>query len=179
MLFRSGGLGIRDLGTVNEALLTKLLWRVAKEHNAQWVDVVRAKYFPRSLLWQSKRDYRCTIFWRAIMSLRSKLLPLLSLNLVSGDCSAFGQPWSAVTMHHVPQNMAQMQLKVKDLIDGETGCWDVQQLITCFGHMACMHILGTVRPPGNGLDQDEHGRDKLIFSLTANGNFSVKQMYEH
>ncbi|XP_078154682.1 uncharacterized protein LOC144550407 [Carex rostrata] len=176
---KEGGLGIRDLGTVNEALLTKLLWRVAKEHNTQWVDIVRAKYFPRSLLWQSKRDYRCTIFWRAIMSLRSKLLPLLSLNLVSGDCSAFGQPWSAVTMQHVPQNMAQMQLKVKDLIDDETGCWDVQQLINCFGHMACMHILGNVRPPGTGLDQDEQGRDKLIFSLTANGIFSVKKMYEH
>lgn len=52
-----GGLGFLDLATMNEAMLLKTLWRLASNSDQQWVEIMRAKYIPKSLLWQSKRTY--------------------------------------------------------------------------------------------------------------------------
>lgn len=51
---RLGGLGIRDLERMNDSLLMKALWKVAKEEEALWVKIIRAKYLPKSELWSSK-----------------------------------------------------------------------------------------------------------------------------
>lgn len=51
-----GGLGFRDIQTMNEAMLMKSLWRLATDAEDQWVEIVKAKYMPRSLVWQSKRS---------------------------------------------------------------------------------------------------------------------------
>lgn len=59
---QNGGLAIRDLNVVNEALLMKALWKLASNSEAQWVMLVKAKYLPRSHLWNSKRTYNCSIF---------------------------------------------------------------------------------------------------------------------
>lgn len=88
-----GGLGIHNLEVMNDSLLLKLLWKVAAGVETQWKKLARAKYYPNSLLWHSKRTYNCSKLWRALMNLRPKLLPLLSWNLENGTmCSAFGQP---------------------------------------------------------------------------------------
>ena len=73
-----GGLGIRDLSVMNNAMTMKFLWRVAAGSKASWVQLVQAKYIPRSDLWQTKRTYMCSVFWRSIMRMRESLLPMLS-----------------------------------------------------------------------------------------------------
>lgn len=55
-----GGLGVRDLKTVNDALLLKALWKVAVGSTVQWVQLAKVKYYQRSLLWLSGRTYNCT-----------------------------------------------------------------------------------------------------------------------
>lgn len=72
-----GGLAIRELEAVNQALLLKALWNLARGADLQWVKLVKAKYIPNSKLWHSKRTYRCSNFWRGIMNLREKLGPLI------------------------------------------------------------------------------------------------------
>ena len=39
-----GGLGIRPLRVKNDALKTKWLWSFAKEDDAMWKNVIKAKY---------------------------------------------------------------------------------------------------------------------------------------
>lgn len=73
-----GGLGIRDLAIMGKSLMAKYLWQIAAGEETLWVNIVRAKYLPQSLLFHSKWDYRCLRFWKAIMSLREKLQPLLT-----------------------------------------------------------------------------------------------------
>jgi len=41
---QEGGLGIRPLRVMNEVLKTKWLWRFAKEDDAMWKNVIKAKY---------------------------------------------------------------------------------------------------------------------------------------
>jgi hypothetical protein len=39
-----GGLGVRDLRKMNEALILKLVWQLAQGGDKLWVVVIRAKY---------------------------------------------------------------------------------------------------------------------------------------
>ena len=48
---QEGGLGNRPLRVMNEALKTKWLWRFAKEDNAMWKNVIKAKYGIDNLGW--------------------------------------------------------------------------------------------------------------------------------
>lgn len=89
-----GGLGIKDLATFNDDILMKYLWRLAQGSDSQWAQLMRAKYISRSLLWQSKRNYKCTIMLGSLMNLRGRLLPMLRWKLGDGRrCHALGEPW--------------------------------------------------------------------------------------
>lgn len=49
-----GGLGIRDVATFNQALLLKIVWQLASNQDRLWVQLMRAKYFPRGGFGRSK-----------------------------------------------------------------------------------------------------------------------------
>jgi len=53
---QEGGLGIRPLHVMNEALKTKCLWRFLKEDDAMWKSVIKAKYGIDELGWWSKKS---------------------------------------------------------------------------------------------------------------------------
>lgn len=168
-----GGLGVKDLTAFNEALLLKNLWKVASGEEALWVDLVRSKYLPRSVLWQSKRTYNCTSFWRALMNLRDKLLPHVRVKLGDGSqCNAFGQPWANGTALLPPVNARQRKLKVKDLLQETGPHWDIQSLTDIFGTAMALQIVNEVPPP-----RLESQKDALIFTASADGDFSVSKIY--
>lgn len=68
-----GGLGLRDITLLNQALIMKGLWKLASGVNSLWVKVVTAKYMPRSSLWSSGRLYASTHYWRGMMLARQAL----------------------------------------------------------------------------------------------------------
>lgn len=87
-----GGLGLKNLETMNEALLMKMLWRLAAGSNALWAEQLRGKYLLSSDLWHSNRLYRCTNFWRGILVLRPQLERLVTWNLGDGtECTVYAQ----------------------------------------------------------------------------------------
>jgi len=51
-----GGLGIKPLRTMNEALKTKWLWRFAIEDDALWKKVILSKYGVDRFGWWSRRS---------------------------------------------------------------------------------------------------------------------------
>lgn len=168
-----GGLGFRDLQLMNKAMLLKMLWKVAAGSEALWVQQLRAKYLPRSKLWLSKRGTRCTIFWRGILALRENLQPMISWKLGDGSmCTIFAQPWFPQALSHDSQTYSDRSDTVNQLVDEETGNWNVERISGRFGYAAALWIVSNLRPPAPG-----RGPDKLIFSLSQNGDFSVKKAY--
>jgi hypothetical protein len=169
-----GGLGVRDLEAMNESMLMKFLWRIAAGSDALWVQIVKEKYFPKSALWHSKRDYKCTGFWRSIMNLRGILQPWVHWRLGGGDvCGAFAQPWFQGALDCKPTEESQRRLLVRDLVDVENGSWDVDRLTECFGYTNCLEIIANVVPPTPGATGDS-----LIFKKTSNGSYMVKAGYD-
>lgn len=113
-----GGLDVRDLQVMNESLLMKFLWCLASGSEAQWVRIVKAKYFPKSELWHSKRDYNYTGFWISMMRLRSILEPWVQWRIGNGEsCVVFAQPWFQGALESKPADNTQWHLVVKDLLD--------------------------------------------------------------
>lgn len=168
-----GGLGFRDLLTMNEALLIKFLWKLAAHTTSPWADVVRAKYMPASSLWSNNRDYRCTGFWRSLMRLRERLLPWIRWNLGNGEvCGALSQPWFEGAMQVRSQLGRQRNLTVSNLIDQNTGLWLSDLLVELFGYQNAVHILSSVPPPCQ-----QGPNDRLMFSHTSSGTYTVKKGY--
>lgn len=168
-----GGLGVKDLGAMNDALVMKFLWKLAAGSDAQWVGILKAKYLPMSRLWHSKRTYRCSLFWRSIMRQREVLLPMISWEVGDGRlCEAFAQPWFENSLQFMPQNREHRNLLLRDLVLQETGQWDVQRLVDLFGFQSSIIVLSNVPSP-----REDAGRDRLRFKESSNGNFSVKGAY--
>ena len=89
-----GGLGVRDLKVVNEALIMKSLWKLLTNSPTPWVQLVLAKYLPRSYVWTSKRVYNCTVLWRALLNATEAMLSMIQWKLGDGlNCAVFGDPW--------------------------------------------------------------------------------------
>ncbi|KAL0416512.1 UNVERIFIED_CONTAM: hypothetical protein Slati_3483100 [Sesamum latifolium] len=63
-----GGLGFRDLEAFNLALLTKQLWRLLSRLDNLVCKVLKAKYFPRSHLFEARLGTRPSFTWRSIMA---------------------------------------------------------------------------------------------------------------
>lgn len=168
-----GGLAVRDLGIFNEAMILKSLWKLATKTETLWVQLVIAKYIPRSELWHSKRNYNCSVFWRNLMGLREKMLSLIQWKIGDGnDCTVFGQPWFDQATRHLPQNRQHKNLLIRDLKGPIEGTWDIECLINLFGHQLCMQIIGNIQPPS-----DNRGNDVIIFKPAKNGIYSVKHAY--
>lgn len=69
-----GGLGMRDLVQVNNAMLAKNIWKVTSGDEALWVQVLRAKYHPSSTFWLTGRRTDCTRLWKGMLHIRSVML---------------------------------------------------------------------------------------------------------
>lgn len=168
-----GGLGLRDLSIMNKAMLMKMLWRMVMGSEALWAQQLRAKYLPRSHLWSSKRGSRCTGFWRGLLALREHLQSMVAWQLGDGSiCRIFAEPWFPQALSHTPQTQQDRLATVNSLVDEGTGLWKVDLIAGRFRYAAAMAIISNIRPPTQG-----RGTNRLIFSLSSNGLYSVKKAY--
>lgn len=62
-----GGLGIRDAKSNNLALLGKTCWRHLRDDNLLCSKILKAKYCPKSNLWEAKYRKGNSWFWRGFV----------------------------------------------------------------------------------------------------------------
>jgi hypothetical protein len=88
-----GGLGIRNLQAVNQALILMAAWRIAEQPNNFLHEVLKSKYFPDSSIWRPKPNVPKSAFWSSII----KVLPILKTHsfyqITQGNISIWSTPW--------------------------------------------------------------------------------------
>ncbi|KAJ1703769.1 hypothetical protein LUZ63_003548 [Rhynchospora breviuscula] len=168
-----GGLGLRDVTVLNQAMTMKILWKLAsRDHDeALWVQVLRAKYLSRSSLWLAKAPTRCSKLWHAVLDCRQFLQPHIKWILGNGmKSSLIGDPWHHFWLRFTNQSQASLRLKVADCVDPQTGEWISNLIISAVGfHGALFLACVYPRPPLH------HTRlDCLIFTASNSGEFSFR-----
>ena len=62
----AGGLGLRTTHHMNVAILMNQAWRLQQNPNMLWVQVLKAKYFLTTNLFDSIRNPQCLHIWTAL-----------------------------------------------------------------------------------------------------------------
>jgi len=69
----NGGLGIRDLHTINKSLIIHGAWNIATNKNPFLTVILKAKYFHNSPFWTATADGPRSIFWSSILQVKNNL----------------------------------------------------------------------------------------------------------
>lgn len=65
-----GGLGFRDMGVFNEALLAKQVWRLLHRKDSLCAKVMKAKYYPNSSIMEARLGYCPSYLWKSLWAQR-------------------------------------------------------------------------------------------------------------
>jgi hypothetical protein len=88
-----GGLGIRNLQAMNQALILMAAWRIANQPDVFLHAILKSKYFPDSSIWRPKSNVPKSAFWASIL----KMLPVLKTHslyqITQGQISIWSTPW--------------------------------------------------------------------------------------
>ncbi|KAL3720476.1 hypothetical protein ACJRO7_005314 [Eucalyptus globulus] len=79
-----GGLGFKDLITLNKALLGKQAWRLSQSPTALWSQILRGIYFSNGNLWRAKKGQQPSWGWQSILMGRDAIEPAIRWTVGDG-----------------------------------------------------------------------------------------------
>ncbi|XP_026378449.1 uncharacterized protein LOC113272871 [Papaver somniferum] len=121
---RFGGLGFKNLRCLNEAMLTKLAWRMLTEKEAKWVQLLTARYFPNDDPLYGNIKKKGTWIWNGILRglswiRRYHIWEIGDRTQINVQGQWFGRV-SDKNYHHQPINVTISQSTVAEYIDHAT-----------------------------------------------------------
>lgn len=84
-----GGLGMRDLNTLNTAYLFKLLWRLLNERNSLWSKLYCSKYLYNATFWIVNAKTHHSGFWKTLLRNRASFKQMLMWQVGLGTSISF------------------------------------------------------------------------------------------
>lgn len=137
----NGGLGVRDLHTVNKSLLIHAAWNVATNKNPMLSAILKAKYHPNSSFWTARNPASKSVFWSSILQVKQELINNCTLQIHSGNSSIWSTPWCPVweNIHdHINLPVTQLPLPaiVSQVWDHDSCNWNVNYIAFIFDSQA-------------------------------------------
>ncbi|KAJ4780270.1 RNA-directed DNA polymerase (reverse transcriptase)-related family protein [Rhynchospora pubera] len=170
-----GGLGVRNLNDVGEALFLKLAWAIVSGEDKLWVQLCRAKYYHEEGCWGAGLGRKPSTMWRKIVQKKEFFKNDVTWKLNDGTrVKAISQPW--YPNWEISNSMARQyeQVTVADLYDQQAGVWKMRELSMLFGEEKAVIIDTQVSKPGGS----PLLADKLIWLKAKNGKYTVKQGFD-
>ncbi|KAL5545492.1 hypothetical protein UlMin_005179 [Ulmus minor] len=63
----AGGMGFKDLSLFNQTLLGKQVWRITQKPQSLVAQVLKARYFPYSSIWEAEALSKASYVWKSIL----------------------------------------------------------------------------------------------------------------
>ncbi|CAA7045734.1 unnamed protein product [Microthlaspi erraticum] len=168
---REGGLGLRDIQSFNDALLSKLSWRILSNQQCLLAKILKGKYFPNTSFLECEAS-EGSHGWKGITIGRDLLKEKLGRVIGNGKATCvWDDPWLSTKEPRRPMGPAPelaKNLKVADLMLA-SGEWNEEKI----SEILPLHreeILCIV--PGS-FDKE----DKLAWLPQDSGEYSVKSGY--
>jgi hypothetical protein len=134
---KEGGLGIRNLQAMNQALIVMAAWRLADQPNNFLHLVLKSKYFPDSSIWRPNLNAPKSAFWASILKILSILKAHSFYQITMGQISIWSTPWCESwaqiydNLIIQPKNYSYPS-QVKDLWISGQKIWNSQLIDTLF-----------------------------------------------
>lgn len=124
-----GGLGIRDLRTVNRSLLLNAAWKIATGKNSFLSQVLKAKYHPYDSFWKAKNPRSRSAFWSSILSIKETLISHCTVQIQKGNSSIWSTPWCPIwkEIHShlkLPITVPNLPNTIADLWSSDANQWN-------------------------------------------------------
>lgn len=173
----NGGLGIRDLHTVNKSLIIHAAWNIAVNKNPFLTSILRAKYFHNNSFWTANSTGPRSVFWSSILQVRKELFDDTIYQIRAGSTSIWSAPWCLVwdSIHDhllLPVTTTPMPSIISDLWIPNTQQWDMHLLSHTFDNHA-INAITSINPIPN------NQQDILIWFPSKNGTCSTKNICMH
>jgi hypothetical protein len=169
----AGGLGFRDLYMFNKALLAKQCWRLIQNPVSLIAQIIRAKYYPHSSFLESHLGRRPSFIWRSFMAAKELLSHGIHWRIGDGrSIKIWGDNWvpNIGSLSVPPESNHFSDALVSNVIDSFIPNWNGSIIDNLFPTNVAKIIknipLCTSLPP-----------DKIFWSGTSNGMFSVRSAY--
>jgi hypothetical protein len=171
-----GGLGIRNMQAMNQALILMAAWRIADQPDDFLHSILKSKYFPHSSLWRPNSNAPKSAFWASIL----KMLPLLKAHsfyqITKGQMSVWSTPWcngwaNLYDALIIQSSNYSYPAQVKDLWLPNQQTWNTQLIDTLFQSPMAESIKST--PIIHSTDED-----MLCWKLTPTCKCNTKSAYK-
>jgi hypothetical protein len=170
------GLGLRNLETLNEAMILKAFWLRVTKPNNMWVQICTAKYLRESecTFWTAAASPTNSTVWKKIIQIRdTNILQKFTIKMGSREnTQAVGTPWFP-GWQQVAQTTSPSRLRVADLWDTQNQCWNATKLQEIFDQPTQLAIVQYAEKP-----MGETGvPDLTVWKETKSGQYTVKTGY--
>ena len=88
-----GGLGIKNISTVNKSLVTHSAWMVAAQKDSFLSNVLKAKYHPHTSFWKAPSTGSRSVFWSSIQAVKLYINANCTYQLHGGSINIWSEPW--------------------------------------------------------------------------------------
>lgn len=170
----NGGLGLRELGMFNEALLAKQVWRLMHNTSSLFYKVFKARYFPHCSVLDAQPNMRSSFAWKNILGAKNLIRKGLIRKVGTGSkVRIWEDKWLPTRHHHniiSPHPPNTPLIHVRQLIDDQTNTWRETKIRTTFLPHEAETILGISLSSYN---QD----DTAIWDGTKNEVYAVRNGY--
>lgn len=168
-----GGLGFKDIQVFNQALLAKQAWRIMQDKESLFALFIKSRYFENDSFLEADLGSRPSFAWRSILHRRDLLKNGLRQMIGNGSSIfVWTSQWVLDGVMRAPlmKNIIfDLDLRVKDLIDPNSGSWILESLQENFFPRDVDLILK--------LKPVKSTEDFLIWEHTKSGEYSVKSGY--
>jgi hypothetical protein len=174
---KNGGLGIRDLKTVNKSLIIHAAYNIANNKNPFLTAVLKAKYFPNSSFWTTHNSGTRSIFWSSIMQVKTHLHNNATIQLHPGNTSIWSAPWCPIwkNIHDhflLPVTQSPLPTTVAQLWHPNSHTWNTNYIATIFDNHALQAITSQPTVPGSN-------DDIIRWAPARDGKCTTKNIFRH
>ena len=173
----NGGLGIKDLETVNKSLIIQAAYNIATEKSPILTSVLKSKYFSNKSFWTANNKGPRSIFWSSIMQVKKELHNNVIFQIQAGNSSIWSSPWCPIweDIHNhllLPVTTNPLPSTVSDHWLPNSHNWDNNLLMQTFDNIAVNEIYKLHPVPNNN-------QDILRWKPANNGTCTTKAIYNH